>query len=119
MARDLWDVMAIKLGGNPKSLVIHAMRAGGSPLLRTSKAWWEILRSSHGRVVDRKLNMSQNVYRPSTAPSREAFPECFRTWENLVADYETLTNIRVDPTLKAQAILLMARRTCARSHGSR
>ena len=108
MGRDIWDVMAIKLGGNPKKVVLHSMRQGGTVLVKASRAWWRILRDSHGRVSDRKLKLTGVVHNPPVAPSWSEFAACFRKWEDQVSDYESIVGTRMDPALKTQAILLIA-----------
>ena len=108
MGRDVWEAMAIKLSGCLKKTLMHSMKLGGSNLLRVSRAWWQMLRDTHGRVVDRKLMLSGSVYTPRVAKSWSSFPEAFRSWESAVSEYTMLTGVQVDSSLKAQALLHLA-----------
>ena len=107
MARDLWTLVTMKAQGTTRSAVTHAMNEDSSTLTRLSRFWFNLLRDSRGRVVDRQVALTTTVHCPTRLQSWAAVADGFRTWEIASAELESLSGIQLSGALRAQALLAL------------
>ena len=105
MGQYLWTILTIKITGPEGSVVSRAMDAGGSALDRLSKACYNILRDSRGRLVDREVGLYSLVHTPSRLKTWAEVPGGFRDWEHHVAELERLSGAQIRGPVLAQALI--------------
>ena len=107
MSEDIWDVLANKIKSPSRSALMSSLRLGGTPLLRASCAWHDIIKDSGGRLSDRKFRLYGEISNPTPARTWESVPLLFREWERRVTEFESLTGSRVDDAVKCHATLAL------------
>ena len=107
MARDLWTLVTMKAQGTTRSAVTHAMNEDSSTLTRLSRFWFNLLRDSRGRVVDRQVALTTAGHCPARLQSWAAVADGFRTWEIALAELESLSGTQLSGALRAQALLAL------------
>ena len=107
MTEDVWGILTVKVTGTLSELLYHAMTLGGTPLTRTSRAWYALLRDSRGRLADRKSALSDRVFAPVRLKQWGDVASAFRAWEIDMAEFEIITNNTVDSSLRTTALLRM------------
>ena len=97
MGEDVWCILVTKAGGNNagQTVITQAMRKGCSAIVRVSRAWFNMVRDTKGRVVDRKVVLSDFVYAPNRVTSWNEVPKAYRSWDADVADYESLMGMHM------------------------
>ena len=84
MCEDLWSVMIAKIKSPSRSALMTSLRFGGMPLIRTSRAWWHILRDCGGGLAHRKFRLYGEISRPSKVKEWKDVPLAYRLWEQKV-----------------------------------
>ena len=107
MAQDLWTLLTMKAQGTTRSAVTHAMTEDTSTLTRLSRTWYNLLRDSRGRVIDRQLALTTAVHCPKRLTSWTAVADGFRNWEMSLAELESLSGAALSGALRAQALLAL------------
>ena len=107
MSEDIWNILTNKIRSPSRSALITSLRLGGTPLLRTSRAWHDIIRDSGGRLSDRKFRLYGEISNPTRARTWATVPILFREWERRVTEFESLTGTKVDEAVKCHATLAL------------
>ena len=102
---DLWKVLILKTKGPVTSILRHVVDTESAPLLRTPVAWWELEKEAEGASWARKRDLAKWVVHPTRARGWADIPEAIRTFENRVAEFELVTEGRIDPELRVQGLL--------------
>ena len=69
MGRDVWDVLAAKVKAPCRSAITSALRLGGGPLVRTSRAWFDLVRDCGGTTANRKFKLYGQIANPEKCAS--------------------------------------------------
>ena len=105
MGEDIWHVLTVKLRNTSRPALVVALSLGGNALLRTCRAWHDMLRDSGGRVSDRKFRLYGEISKPGRAQNWGMVPSTFRDWERRVTEYENIIGGRLDEAIKCHAVL--------------
>ena len=104
MGEEVWNILMIKLEPTMQTVLAHAAFEGFTALTRTTRVWFELLRSSKGSVADRRWVLSGAVNRPVQAKTWTKVPEAIRQWEMNMMDLERLTGTRILDEAKIHAL---------------
>ena len=106
MGEDIWNILVQKVSGPGTAILSHAMTENHrSALTRSSRTWHQLLRDSGGRLVDRRMRLSDAINAPARVSRWDEVPEAYCRWEERVTEYECLTSSKLEDSHKAQILL--------------